>query len=324
MTTTRIRKATLLSLSAIALFTAAVAQAQPEPELPPLSAEPAPPQPKPLPPPPSQPEAQPQPQPAPAGQWQATPPASPPQPADKPEAAPPKPLPPPRIALSRWTLPVAGGRTEPAEPPDAPAAPVPKSFFQMQVGVRAIRVADATFGVFSDNKALGQLGAAVSYTVATAGQLSFAPGISFELGGVQSRVRGDESKLDTQRVALRLEGRYHFVPWAYGFVRAAPGGMRQAYEVNDPLAPAPMRQSHLVPAVDASGGVAFLIVPHGAPSVHHARFWLEVDGGYGWAGRKDLVLSPDVDDAGARLGTLALGSLALRGPFVRFSCSLTF
>jgi hypothetical protein len=218
-----------------------------------------------------------------------------------------------------WQPPVPAGE------PELPPVPTPKAFLQLQASIRASFITDQTFGIFSDNKALGQVGAAVSYTVFSESKFSFAPGIAFELAGVESTFRGDASKLDTQRVSLRLDGRYHFVPWAYGFVRVAPGALRQAYEVNDPLAPAPMRQSHLVPSVDASAGAAFLIVPQSATSVHHVRFWLEVDGGYGWAGRKTIELAPDLasDDA-RRVGTLTLGDIALRGGFVRFAGSLTF
>jgi hypothetical protein len=316
MTRSHFSKTTLLSFTTIALvLTAAVAHAQPEGDLPPLGQAPSPAQPSPAP----------AAQPSPAGSWvepAAAPAAEKPRPLMQPpptrRATPPE-SPPVDLARKPWRAP------EPAAEPELPPVPTPQSFLQVQGSMRASFMTDRTFGIFADDKLLPLVGAAISYTVLSGSKFSFAPGISFELGGVQSTFRGDATKLDTQRVSLRLDGRYHFVPWAYGFVRVAPGLLRQAYEVNDPLASAPLRQSHLGPSVDASAGAAFLIVPQSATSVHHVRFWLEVDGGYGWAGRKQLKLTPDLDSGDAtRVGALQLGDLALRGGFVRFAGSLTF
>jgi hypothetical protein len=327
MKRTNFMKVTPLTLSAIAfLTTGAISQAQSEGDLPPLQQAPAQPKPWVQTQPQAQPEVQPQAQPRPLPPRRVRPaPVEQPLPSMEPGM---QPRSQPSARAESRPVNLARQPWRPAEPvgePELPPVPTPKGFFQVQGSIRVSSITDQAFGMFADDKALGQIGAAVSYTVLTEGNFSFAPGLSFEMGGVESSFRGDASKLNMQRLSVRLDGRYHFVPWAYGFVRAAPGAIRQAYEVNDPMAPAPMRQSHLAPSVDASAGVAFLIVPHRATSVHHARFWLEVDGGYGWAGRKEIVLTPDVaDDYQNRLGSLNLGDLALRGGFVRFAASLTF
>jgi hypothetical protein len=228
------------------------------------------------------------------------------------------------MVQQRWQLPVPIGRPDAVERPEPPPPPPAKAFFQVQGIVRASFVTDQAFGIFADDKMLGQIGVAFSRTIFAEGDFSFAPGLSWEYGGTESLVRGDQSQLRMHRLSLRLEGRYHLLGWMYAFARVAPGAIRQSLQVEDPMAPAPLRQSSWVPSVDLSAGAAFLIGPHGA-SEKHSRFWGEIDGGYGWAGRKDIVLSPDLpDDDVRRVGTLQMGDIALRGGFVRIAAALTF
>jgi hypothetical protein len=212
-----------------------------------------------------------------------------------------------------------------AAEPETPAVPPPKAFFQAQVALRAAYVSDPAFGIFSDDKSLRQLGLAFSRTVLVEKDFSFAPGLSWEYGERNSTVRGDASDLKVHRLSLRIDGRYHVLPWMYAFARLAPGAIHQSMQVDDVMAAAPLRQSSFGPSVDLSAGAAFLIGPHGARPEKHVRFWAEIDGGYGWAARKDIVLSPELaSDDVRRVGTLALGDMALRGAFVRVAGTLTF
>jgi hypothetical protein len=289
------------------LLVAGVASAQPEGDLPPLEPEPAPP-----------PTAQPSPQPE--GTWKA----GQALPAEQP-SPPPDVRPPPQVMAIR-PVPLQPRWRSAQQEPEPQAVPAPKAFFQVQTSLRGNYVTDGTFGIFSDDKWFAQGGLAVSRTVVAAGGVSFAPGLVWETGGIDSdvAVRGQKTRLWTHRLSLRLEGRWHALPWMYGFVRVAPGALQRSLEVDESSAPAPLTQSTWTPSADLGAGAAFLIGPHAA-SENHVRFWGEIDGGYGWSGRKAIVLSPDLgaDDV-RRTGALELGELSLRGPFVRLAVTLTF
>ena len=198
------------------------------------------------------------------------------------------------------------------------------SFWQAQAGFRQTFVTDPGFDPFSKNNGLPQLSLGLSRTIVERGAWSFAPGVAWEYGQVQGTARDHETQLDTHRLSLMLEGRYHLFPWLYALARVAPGALHQAVQVRDPLAVAPLVASNWAFTVDASAGAAFLLGPWTAQS-SMPRFWLVAEGGYGVTRQSALVLHPDVAEGDARLtGDLNLGTLALSGAFVRAYVALTY
>jgi hypothetical protein len=197
------------------------------------------------------------------------------------------------------------------------------SFWQAQAGFRQTFVTDPGFDPFSKNNGLPQLSLGLSRTVVERGAWSLAPGVAWEYGQVQGTARDHQTQLDTHRLSLMLEGRYHLFPWLYALARVAPGALHQAAQLRDPLAVAPLVASHWAFTVDASAGGAVLLGPW--TQANSPRFWLVAEGGYGFTRQSALVLNPDVDEDDARrTGSLDLGTLTLSGAFVRAYVALTY
>jgi hypothetical protein len=200
-----------------------------------------------------------------------------------------------------------------------------ESFWQGALGVRSTFVTDPGFDPFSNDNVLTQFSLGVARTLWAEDRVSFAPGVIWDYGGRSALARGQNASLATHRLALSLEGRYHLFPWAYGLVRVAPGAVRQSIELEDGNAPASFVATHWGFALDASAGAAFLLGPHGEASVSPVRFWLAAEGGYSYARSAPLVLHPDLADSDPRrTGDLDLGTLAMRGGFVRIYGSMTY
>ena len=230
-------------------------------------------------------------------------------------------------ALMAVALVCATASAQPIEVPAASAEPGREpspAFWQAQIGARTTFVTDAGFDLFAADNALVQLSVAASRTLLVWERFSFAPGLSWDFGARSSTIRGDPSSLASHRLAVQLEGRYHLLPWLYGLVRVCPGAAHQSVEVQDSLAPAALRDTQWAPSADFSLGGAVLLGPQWSRSASAVRFWAQAEGGYGWAGRQHLVLSPDLaSDDTRRVGTLDLGDLALRGGFFRIAVFTT-
>jgi hypothetical protein len=200
-----------------------------------------------------------------------------------------------------------------------------ETFWQAELGWRSSYVTDAGYDPFSDNNYLPQLSLGLARTIWDDDRLSFAPGVIWDYGWRGSTARGQNTSLATHRIALALEGRYHFLPWMYGLVRVTPGALHQSVEIEDPLAPAPFVAQGWVFALDASAGAAFLLGPQHEETSSPVRWWLAAEGGYGFAGSSPLVMHPDLSEgAPRRAGDLDLGTLAMRGPFFRVYGSVTY
>jgi hypothetical protein len=200
-----------------------------------------------------------------------------------------------------------------------------ESFWQGQVGMRSTFVTDRGFDPFATDNVLTTFSLGASRTVFDYDAFSLAPGIFWDYGARSATARGNAASLASHRLALALEGRYHFMPWMYGLVRVTPGAISQSARLQDPLAPAPYVASSWSFALDASAGVAFLLGPQAAAASSPVRWWLAAEGGYGYAGSAPLLMRPDLaSDDPRRTGDLDLGRLALGGGFFRVYGSITF
>jgi hypothetical protein len=199
-----------------------------------------------------------------------------------------------------------------------------QSFWQAQVGVRSTFVSDPGFDPFASDNALTSFSVAASRTVFEQGAYSLAPGIFWDYGSRSASARGDQTSLSAHRLGLALEGRCHLAPWVYGLLRVTPSAIQQSARLNDPFATAPYVANAWTFGVDASAGAAFLLGPHtSSPAL--ARWWLAAEGGYSYAGSASLLMHADFpSDYPRRTGDVNLGTVALGGPFVRVSGSVTF
>jgi hypothetical protein len=200
-----------------------------------------------------------------------------------------------------------------------------ESFWQGQVGMRSTFVTDPGFDPFATDNVLTTFTLGVSRTIFDYEAFSFAPGLFWDYGARSATARGDAASLSSHRLALALEGRYHFAPWAYGLVRLTPSAIQQSAVLKDPLAAANFVARAWNFGLDASAGAAFLLGPHADSSTSPVRWWLAAEGGYGYASSASLLMHPDLPpDDPRRTGDLNLGRLALAGGFFRLYGSVTF
>jgi hypothetical protein len=198
-----------------------------------------------------------------------------------------------------------------------------ESFWQGQVGMRSTFVTDPGFDPFATDNVLTSFSLGVSRTVYEYGAVSLAPGFFWDYGARSATARSQLTSLSTHRLALALEGRYHFAPWVYGLVRLTPSAIQQSAQLTDQFAAAPFVARAWTVGLDASAGAAFLLGPHAESSP--VRWWLATEGGYGYASSASLLMHPDLpSDDPRRTGNLDLGRLALAGGFFRIYGSVTF
>jgi hypothetical protein len=197
--------------------------------------------------------------------------------------------------------------------------------WRLELGYRGSYVTDAGYDPFSTNNALPQFSLLASRTLIDLRHLSFAAGVSWDVGGSSSTARGDSTSLGIQRLEVPLEGRVHLGRFGYLFVRDAVGAVSEHAEVVDPSAPAPLSKTNWLFANDVSAGYAFLVVPQSREPSETARFWLQADGGYGWVAAERLDLGPRLASGDTRIvGGVDLGTLNLSGAFFRIAAAASF
>lgn len=289
--------------------------------------------------------------PAPAPAKPASPPPLPP-PADAPAAAPATPSPPPAesphqppalirpMPLPRHAPLVTPAPVAQPAPLAQDAAPAPEQdvpgplvdhrgeMWRAELGYRGSFVNDAGYEPFSSTHYFTQVSLAASRTLIKEGRYSFAPGIGFDFGSSSASARGDATSLSVLRLSIPLEGRMHFGPWGYAFVRAAPGLAQVSAEIDDASAPggAPgaMKKTDWMFSTDVSAGYAWLIVPRFDRYERTARLWLQADAGYGWVAGDRLAMVPPGGSQGAGVSGVDLGTLTMQGGFFRLAAAVSF
>jgi hypothetical protein len=200
-----------------------------------------------------------------------------------------------------------------------------ESFWQAEAGIRSMYITHPGYDPVSTDNSLVQFSLGFSRTLWDHDQFSFAPGIVWDYGQSNAQARGLNTSLEAHRLALTLEGRYHFTPWMYGLVRVAPGASHQRVQLEDGSAIAPYVERKWTFAFDSAAGVAFLLAPQAELAASPVRWWLAAEGGYGYAGSGSLAMGPDVGaDDPRRTGGVDLGTLALRGGFFRIYAAVTY
>ena len=194
---------------------------------------------------------------------------------------------------------------------------------RFEVGYRGVFVTNAGYNPFSTDDYFSGASLTLSRTVYTHGRFAFAPGVSWDYGAAEATARGDSTSLKVNRLTVPLEGRVHLGPFGYVFVRVAPGIAGERSEVDDPSAPSALTKSIWLFTTDASAGYAVPVLPLPEHPGRAVRIWLQGDAGYSWVVDNRLALTPTSND-GQTAAAVDLGSLGLRGAFLRFALAVSY
>jgi hypothetical protein len=223
------------------------------------------------------------------------------------------------VALCVVVAPASAAGEEPSLERPRPASP---PVWEAELAYRANLITSAGFDPFSTNDAFGQVSLAGATTFFTEGRLSLSAGVGWDYGHTESTARGSTSALTLHRLSIPLTARYALTPRFRLFARAAPGAAWAKARIDDASAPAPLVASEWMPSADVSGGAAYRFAVSGRGLV---GWWLGAEGGYGWTPSMQLALAPDLPDGDPRhTGPVDLGTLSMRGPYVRVAVSLAF
>lgn len=212
-----------------------------------------------------------------------------------------------------------------AQEPMPPPAPSDAGALRFELGTRQAFIANPGLDAFARHNEFGQLSLALSRVVLARGRLAFAPGVAWDYGETDADVRGSPSALVVHRLSVPLEGRYSILPRLYAYARVAPGAAAVHGEVHDTSSPGTLVRSAWLPSLDASAGASYRVLTIAEVHDRPLDVWLAAEGGYGGTRSTDLTMTPDLADGDPRrTGAVDLGSLALRGAFVRAAIALTF
>lgn len=212
-----------------------------------------------------------------------------------------------------------------AQEPLPPSPPKDAGALRFEIGTRQAFIANPGLDAFARHNELGQASLSLSRVVLTRGRFAFAPGLAWDYGETSADVRGSASSLSVHRLSVPLEGRFSILPQLYAYARVAPGAVALSAEVKDTSAPGTLVRSAWLPSIDASAGATYRLFTIADVRNRPLDLWIAAEGGYGWTRSTDLVMTPDLADGDPRrTGGVDLGSIALRGAFVRAAVALTF
>jgi hypothetical protein len=257
------------------------------------------------------------------------------EPAPVSEAPAPLSEPPPPAAPLYPSPPPARVEVRPAPPPIETETEAPElddgefgshqSHYTLQFGVRTSFIAEPGFDLFSENDSFVQAGFAGGRVLVADGPWSVAALVGWDFGSRRGAARGAATELYQHRFWLGGEARYHVLRRLYAFARLAPTLLVTDFYLRDPIVQGDREAGGITFGGDASLGAAFEIFGKASGASSKLRGWVTADGGYGWAGSKDLSFSVSEDDsAPTRTATLDLGELAFRGGFFRVGAAVTF
>lgn len=244
------------------------------------------------------------------------------------QPAPPVVAPAPPQPMVPWhpgsSAPIAAYEPPPAEE-SGPSRDMSRDFWQVHAGVRTTWIGNEAYNVFDENDGFSQLSIGGSRAFVLSDQLSFAPGLLWEFGALESEARGARSELLVHRIGGVAEGRFHIGRDLYALAKLVPHAVHTRAYLHEASSPETLQQRTWSFGLDATAGAAWNAPRSlGAPDVV-PQFWLVGELGYGWTLSKDLELKPDVDedDPRARMN-LNLGPMDLRGIMMRVNVAMTF
>ena len=241
------------------------------------------------------------------------------QPAD----APPEPLPPPEASATTTPAPAPAAIPE----PDRGAARAPRyDFVRINAGLRVGYIPTSGFDAFAPSDVLTQFSVDATYPVLKDGRFVVGVGLGWDVGGRSDRTRGIVSSLTAHRLAVPVEGRWHFAPWFFGFGKISPGAAAMLATLKDPSSPTTLTTTSWAFAVDATVGASFLLGPRKDLDRRVPHFWVTPELGYSYTTDAPMNLSTGREDKDL-LGAdenVRLASVALSGFFWRATMGTTF
>jgi hypothetical protein len=214
---------------------------------------------------------------------------------------------------------------EPSEQPARIEGPPRLDYLRLGVGPRFMYVPSAGFDTFAKSDLLTSFAVDATITVLQEGKLTLATGLAWDVGGRSDGLRGVDASLTVHRLTVPIEGRWHYKPWLYSFLKIAPGTAYMRDRIDDKANPT-IHDAAWVFAAEASVGASLLALGHGDLDRRSVRLWVTPEIGYSLATSADLRPDPGRDDKDV-LGADAsanLGSLGLSGLFWRISAAVTF
>ena len=257
----------------------------------------------------------------------APPPSAAPAPTPAPAAAP-APAPAAAAPYSPWLSPPRAEPTPPPAAPDAPPeAPLPPPAppgWQVWFGLRTSFFGDRGFDPFSSNDVYPTGGIGASRSLYLSGPMSFAAALTYDFGNKEGEARGEPTSLETHRLTIGPEARYHLLPQLYAYVRPAAGVQRTIASIDDGSTGATLAAKDWLFAADGSAGAAWAFLDVRSKRVP-LMFWLIAEGGYGFTQSSELKLEAgEGSGAPERTAALDLGELSTTGPFFRVAVAGTF
>ncbi len=231
-----------------------------------------------------------------------------------------------REAIAAMPVPAASA----PPPPDAADAPGPRARplphqIGLQFGVRITNIPSGGYDPFSDSNGLALASFAGTFTPWQSRPFSLHALADWNIGGSNASARGADSALTMFRFALGLEGRYEPISRLYFFAKLAPAALHVRADIKELYLGATLKSRSWTWALDTTGGAALRLGSSGKADDPSATFWLMLEMGYSFAGKADMVLTPDdVEEESRRFGEVTLPGLQPSGFLTRFAGAMTF
>jgi hypothetical protein len=246
--------------------------------------------------------------------------------AQEPDAPPP----PPAMDRAIPAPPPAMERAAPPAPPtvvvvvpDLPA-PEPPSHpdVNLGVGMRAMLLPSVGLDPYSSNDFLAMSALTAGLTVARFGRASITLSGEWNVGTRNGMARGQDTSLTLHRLAGVAETRYQLGRRFFLAVKVSPAAFHARATLADTSIERPLVARSWTWSLEAAGGVGLLL---GSTGRHGAKFWLNFDLGYTFAGETKMDLSPAADDQDPRrYGTVAMPALRPSGATSRLGLFVAF
>lgn len=194
-----------------------------------------------------------------------------------------------------------------------------------EAGMRTTVVLDEGYDPYSSNDLLPHFAASATWVPLRMAPFSVGLVGEYDLGGSSGMARGDATSMLVQRASLGLQARLALGSRVYTFAKAAPSVMYMRGSITDAAVDRPLTADAWTWGVDATGGAAVMIGRAGDPDWPALRVWIVGEIGYAFAGKSEMVFSPEERDDDPRMfGSVRLPGFRPAGVVNRLALALTF
>ena len=205
----------------------------------------------------------------------------------------------------------------------APSSNANRPRLTVDGGFRMTIVDDSGFDPYATNDVLPSLSVAAGLLPFDSGKMSFGFGAEYTIGGHSAVARGANASLTIHHVSLGFVGRYAVSERLAFGARVAPGLDYLLASLDDASSDRVLGADAFTWVVDATAGLTLTMARPDADGAMGLYF--VADAGYIFAGKADMVFSPETDSEEPRnFGTTTLPRLRPAGFTNRFALSLSF